>query len=79
MKKILSVEGMKCGHCKARVEQALRGVPGVKEVSVSLEKKTAAVTPDGTTAVDDAALRAAVEEAGFTVVGIEEKKGLFGR
>ena len=39
MKTTLSIEGMMCGHCQATVEKALKGVPGVSEVVVSLEDK----------------------------------------
>ena len=40
----LKIEGMMCGHCRARVEKALKAVPGVQAVEVSLEAKTAEVT-----------------------------------
>lgn len=75
MKKILTVEGMQCEHCKASVEKALSGVSGVSSAKVDLKKKTATVTLSGD--VSDAALTQAVADTGFAVVGIEEKKGLF--
>ena len=37
----LSVEGMHCNHCKARVENAIKAVKGVKAVTVSLDTATA--------------------------------------
>ncbi|MFT6090087.1 MAG: Cu+-exporting ATPase [Sulfitobacter sp.] len=40
----LSVNGMTCGGCAARVDKALRAVPGVTEVSVNLADDTATVT-----------------------------------
>lgn len=40
----LSVSGMTCGGCAARVDKALRAVPGVTEVSVNLADDTAMVT-----------------------------------
>lgn len=67
MQKTLTIEGMSCGHCKAHVEEALNDLPGVS-ATVNLEAKTATVTADG--AVTDEALRAAVAEAGYEVVGI---------
>ena len=68
MKKIISIEGMRCGHCTSNVEKALRGVPGVSEVTVELEAKTATVeAADGVT---DEALRKAVDDLGFQVVSI---------
>ncbi len=41
---ILSVEGMHCGHCKAKVENALKAVKGVKKAEVNLENGDVAVT-----------------------------------
>ena len=61
----LKIEGMMCGHCKAAVEKALSGVPGVTGVTVDLEGKKAAV--EGT--AERAALEKAVTDAGYEVVG----------
>lgn len=63
MDTVLKIEGMMCEHCKARVEKALREVPGVTEVSVNLKKKTATVS--GSAAADD--LERAVTDAGYKV------------
>lgn len=71
MTKILTVEGMMCGHCKAHVEKALGELSGVSSALVDLESKTAAVTLSEV--VEDAILQSAVEEAGYTVVSIAEK------
>ena len=68
MKKIVTVEGMSCGHCKASVEKALMAVDGVKEAVVDLEKKTATVLLSAD--VNDGTLKAAVEAAGFEVVSV---------
>lgn len=76
MKKIIAVTGMTCGHCQARVEKALNSIPGVK-ASVDLKKNIAAVDADSS--VTDEALTKTIEEAGYTVTSIQEKKGLFGR
>jgi copper chaperone len=67
MKKILSIEGMSCDHCVAHVTNALTGVSGVESAEVSLEQKSAVVTGG---VFDDAALRAAVADAGYEVVAI---------
>ena len=42
----LAVENMFCASCPYIVKQSLAAVPGVKEVKVSFEKKTAVVTFD---------------------------------
>ena len=69
MKKTIRISGMMCGHCTAHVEKALNAVGGVK-AQASLEDKAAYVTLDKD--VDDSVLRAAVEEAGYEVTGIDE-------
>lgn len=38
------IDGMACGHCKARVEEAIRAIPGVEDVEVSLADKSATVS-----------------------------------
>jgi copper chaperone len=67
MKKTLSVEGMSCGHCVMHVKNALTELAGVESAEVDLAKKSAVVTG---TALDDAAMKAAVAEAGYEVVAI---------
>ena len=56
------VPGMHCGHCKASVTEEVSAVPGVDSVDVDLETKRVEVTG---TDLDDAAIRAAIEEAGY--------------
>ncbi len=68
MQTIIDINGMNCSHCSASVEKALRAVAGVGDVSVSLENKNAVVTHDN---ADVNAMKAAVTEAGFTVVGVK--------
>ncbi|MEE0785706.1 MAG: cation transporter, partial [Oscillospiraceae bacterium] len=55
------VTGMSCAACSARVEKAVRKVPGVTACSVSL--LTNAMGVEGT--ADSAAIIAAVEAAGY--------------
>jgi copper chaperone len=59
-----SVPGIHCGHCEAAIKQEVGGVEGVAQVDVDLERKL--VTVHGET-LDDAALRAAIDEAGYDV------------
>jgi copper chaperone CopZ len=59
------VAGMSCGHCKAAVTEELEQVAGVTGVDVDLEARRVLVTGDG---LDDAALRAAIDEAGYEAV-----------
>ena len=67
MKKTVKIEGMMCMHCVKHVDKALNAVEGVTAVNVSLEEKQAVVEGSMT----DEALKAAVEDAGYEVVGIE--------
>jgi copper chaperone len=57
-----SVPGMTCDHCVNTVTSELTAVAGVSDVSVDLTTKLVVVS--GTNLEDDA-LRAAIEEAGF--------------
>jgi P-type Cu+ transporter len=66
-KKYVYIEGMSCAHCSARVEKALNALDGV-EAKVDLAGKQAEVTLEKD--VSDEALKAAVDEAGYEVVGI---------
>ena len=68
MEKKMLIEGMKCMHCKASVEKALKGVAGVTDAEVDLEEKTARIAADEDVA--DEALMAAVKEKGFEPVKI---------
>jgi copper chaperone len=56
------VPGMSCGHCKAAVSSELQAISGVESVDVDLDTKL--VTVRGSN-LGDAALRAAIEEAGY--------------
>ena len=58
-----SVTGMTCDHCVRAVETEVGSVAGVTSVSVDLGAGRVTVTSDDP--VDAAAIRAAVEEAGF--------------
>jgi len=64
MKLIYSVPGMSCAHCERAVKTELETVGGVTDVHVDLDTKLVAVEGD---ALDDAALRAAIADAGYDV------------
>jgi len=69
----LGIEGMTCASCVRHVERALKGVPGVKEVSVNLATEKADIVADPE--VDQAALAEAVREAGYEVASRREDGG----
>jgi copper ion binding protein len=61
-----TVKGMTCGHCVSSVTEEVTEVPGVTGVTVDLATGLVAVDSDGP--IDNAAITAAVEEAGYEVV-----------
>lgn len=69
MEKVIHIEGMHCGHCTGSVEKALRALPGVEDVVMSLEDKTARIKVAET--VSDVILSSVVTGAGFKVVSID--------
>ena len=62
-----TVVGMTCGHCVTAVTEEVSQVPGVTSVDVDLPSGGLTVT--SAAPVDESAVRAAVEEAGYEVAG----------
>ncbi|RBY88229.1 cation-transporting ATPase [Blastococcus sp. TBT05-19] len=58
---------MTCGHCVTAVTEEVSSVPGVTAVDVDLASGALTVTSEQP--VDESAVRAAVEEAGYEVSG----------
>ncbi|MFE1082158.1 Copper chaperone CopZ [Brevibacterium iodinum ATCC 49514] len=64
----ITVSGMTCGHCEAAVKEELGALAGVSDVAVDLNAGgDSPVTITSSAALDDAAIRAAVDEAGYEV------------
>lgn len=63
----VTVTGMTCGHCASSVREEVGGIPGVTGVDVNLDSGQVTIDSDGQ--VDPAAVKAAVEEAGYQVAG----------
>ena len=61
-----TVQGMTCSHCVVSVTEEVSDVAGVVDVDVELESGRLVVRGAG---VSDEAVRAAVAEAGYEVVG----------
>ena len=59
-----SVPGISCGHCRAAITAEVEKVAGVTGVEVDLEAKRVSVSGAG---LDDAAVRTAIDEAGYDV------------
>jgi copper chaperone CopZ len=58
-----TVTGMTCGHCVSSVTEEIQEIPHVENVAVALE--TGVVTITSAEPIDEAAVRAAVDEAGY--------------
>lgn len=67
MIKTAFITGMHCEHCVKAVNDALKAVDGVTSVDVSLENSCATIMGNN---LDDAALKAAIEDTGFDVLEI---------
>jgi len=61
-----NVEGMSCSHCVHAITGEVTKVDGVSAVDVDLSAKTVTVSGDE---FGDDAVRAAIDEAGYSVVG----------
>ncbi len=62
------VAGMTCGHCEMSVREEVGEVPGVEKIDVSAATGKLVVTANQP--VDDAAVLAAVSEAGYQAVRV---------
>ena len=67
--KTLKIKGMMCGHCEARVKQALESLEGVEEAKVSHEAGTAVVILSAP--VDEKFMKQNVEKEGYKVLSIK--------
>lgn len=61
-----TVSGMTCGHCVASVTEEVMEIAGVTDVAVDLASGQVTVTSDNP--VDPAAVKAAIDEAGYELV-----------
>ncbi|MDC7280112.1 heavy metal translocating P-type ATPase [Butyrivibrio fibrisolvens] len=64
----IKVTGMMCGHCEAHVQKALEAIDGIDSVVASHEENL--VTINNSKDVDEAAIKSAVEEAGYEYGGL---------
>jgi copper chaperone CopZ len=64
--KVIKVKGMTCNHCKATVENGIRGLPGIKNVAVNLPQEQVTIYADN---IDLAKIKTTVEGLGYTFGG----------
>jgi copper chaperone len=63
MTRVYSVPGISCDNCRAAIEHQVVGVTGVSSVAVDIDAKTVRVEGDA----DDAAIRSAIDDAGYDI------------
>ncbi|MEV1009648.1 heavy-metal-associated domain-containing protein [Streptomyces sp. NPDC049881] len=61
------VSGMTCAHCEKSVSEEVSALPGVRDVTAAAATGLVTVTADEP--LDDEAVRGAVDEAGYDLVG----------
>ena len=66
---LINVEGMHCGGCEKRIQNAVSDIDGVESVEVSLENKNAKITCNKEWSDDK--IKEAIKEEGFVVVNIK--------
>ena len=64
--RVYEVPGVSCGHCKSAIEGEVAKVADVDSVVVDIDARTATVSGSA----DDAAVRAAIDEAGYDVAAV---------
>ena len=64
----LSIDGMMCEHCEARVQKALEAIPGVQRAKADYQAGKATVQAEYS--IDEALLRQAVEAEDYHVIGV---------
>lgn len=65
-----TVTGMTCGHCVSSVTEELTALPGVRDVEVDLVAGgDSTVTVTSEQPLEEDAVRAAVDEAGYALAG----------
>lgn len=79
IKTIVRIDGMACGMCESHINTAIRNALDVTKVTSSHKKGIAEIISKD--AIDEAALRNALKDTGYEIVGISsepyKKKGLF--
>ncbi|MFE5793738.1 heavy-metal-associated domain-containing protein [Streptomyces sp. NPDC056503] len=64
---VYAVSGMTCGHCRTAITRSVGALEGVLSVDVDVDGGLVTVTTDG--APDDAAVGAAIDDAGYELTG----------
>ncbi len=63
----LKVTGMTCGHCEAKVQEAVAKLPGIKKVTASRTKETVTIETDKPEMLDPRKIKETIESLGYQV------------
>lgn len=63
-----AVTGMTCGHCELSIREEISEIAGLEVVEISAQSGTLVVSAEDV--IDDAAVLAAVAEAGYSAVRV---------
>ena len=66
----MDINGLVCAFCAQGIEKTLKGFPATEAVFVSLEHRIVAVQLKDGADIDDAVLRKAITDSGYTIVAI---------
>jgi copper chaperone CopZ len=66
----MDVNGLVCAFCAQGIQKTLKAFPAAEAVYVSLENRIVAVQLKEGSDIDDATLRRAITDSGYTVVAI---------
>lgn len=72
IKKVITIEGMMCEHCKMKVERDLSELNGVSKVKVNLKNKTATIYSTKSISNDD--IKNSISKLDYKIVNIGEKE-----
>lgn len=72
IKKVITIEGMMCEHCKMKVERALSELNGVSKVKVNLKNKTATIY--STKSISNDNIKNSISKLDYKIVNIGEKE-----
>ena len=71
IRKIVTIEGMMCNHCKNKVESSLKELEIVTKVKVNLANKKAEIYSNAM--ISDEDIKKTITNLGYQVIGIEGK------
>ncbi len=72
IKKVVTIEGMMCEHCKNKVETSLSSINNVSKVKVNLKDKTATIY--STASINNEDIKKIIKKLDYQIISIGEDK-----